>query len=156
MRAACLAFAMGKLTVIEWSLQCVQTVMGDGMSKIDAKALEIVQKWLGDRTEQLRRDAYAAAHEAEHGTPASWVAMAAFWSEGSMGPPPPAPPLAPGPTQCAHAATGAILLAAVIRQPEKPPIATGSSCGWGSIWRIAGKNRCHSCEYPQQAGNTSR
>lgn len=116
-----LAFAMGKLTVIEWSLQCVQMAVGDGMSKVDAKALEIVQKWLGDRTEQLRRDAYAAALEAEHSTPASWVAMAAFWSEGSMGPPPPAPPLAPGPTQCAHAATGAILLAAVIRQPEKAP-----------------------------------
>jgi pSer/pThr/pTyr-binding forkhead associated (FHA) protein len=116
-----LAFAMGKLTAIEWSLQCVKTASADGLSKLDEKTLDTVQKWLGDRTEQLRRDAYAASLEAEHGTPASWVAMAAFWSEGSMGPPPPAPPLAPGPTQCAHAATGAILLAAVIRQPEKAP-----------------------------------
>ncbi len=116
-----LAFAMGKLTVIEWSLKCVKLAVEDGMSKVDTKALDTVQRWLGDRTEGLRREAYAVSQEAEHATPASWVAMAAFWSEGSMGPPPPAPPLAPGPTQCAHAATGAILLAAVARQPEKAP-----------------------------------
>jgi hypothetical protein len=116
-----LAFSMGKLTAIEWALQCVQIAGADGMSQLDEKILSIVQNWLGNRTEDLRRAAYAAAQEAEHSTPASWVAMAAFWSEGSMGPPPPAPPLAPGPTQCAHAATGAILLAAVARQPEKAP-----------------------------------
>ena len=109
------------MTVIEWSLKCVKLAVEDGMSKVDTKALDTVQRWLGDRTEGLRREAYAVSQEAEHGTPASWVAMAAFWSEGSMGPPPPAPPLAPGPTQCAHAATGAILLAAVARQPEKAP-----------------------------------
>lgn len=116
-----LAFSLGKLTVIEWSLQCVQVASDGKLSKLDEKILTIVQNWLGNRTEELRRDAYAASLEAEHGTPASWVAMAAFWSEGSMGPPPPAPPLAPGPTQCAHAATGAILLAAVAREPEKAP-----------------------------------
>lgn len=116
-----LAFSLGKLTVIEWAHRCVSLATKDGLSKIDAKALDLVQRWLGDRTEGLRREIYATAHEAEHSTPASWVGMAAFWSEGSMGPPPPAPPLAPGPTQCAHAATGAILLAAVIRQPEKAP-----------------------------------
>lgn len=116
-----LAFAMGKLTVIEWAHRCVTMACGEGISKVDAKALDLVQRWLGDRTEGLRREIYATALEAEHATPASWVGMAAFWSEGSMGPPPPAPPLAPGPTQCAHAATGAILLAAVVKQPEKAP-----------------------------------
>ncbi|QDU30211.1 FHA domain protein [Anatilimnocola aggregata] len=116
-----LAFGMGKLSAIEWSLRCVQTALGDGLSKVDARALEIVQRWLGEPGEDLRRAAYAAAQEAEHATPASWVAMAVFWSEGSMGPPPPAPVVPPGPTQCAHAATGAILLAAVARQPEKAP-----------------------------------
>lgn len=116
-----LSFALGKLTVIEWAHRCVTMACGEGLSKIDAKALDLVQRWLGDRTEGLRREIYATAVEAEHATPASWVGMAAFWSEGSMGPPPPAPPLAPGPTQCAHAATGAILLAAVIKEPEKAP-----------------------------------
>ncbi|WP_425615235.1 FHA domain-containing protein [Anatilimnocola sp. NA78] len=116
-----LSFSMGKLTVIEWSLRCVQMALGESLSKIDRKALDIVQQWLGGPTEDLRRAAYAAAQEAEHATAASWVAMAAFWSEGSMGPPPPAPVVPPGPTQCAHAATGAILLAAVARQPEKAP-----------------------------------
>ncbi len=116
-----LAFALGKLTVIEWAHRCVTMACGEGLSKVDAKALDLVQRWLGDRTEGLRREIYATAVEAEHSTPASWVGMAAFWSEGSMGPPPPAPPLAPGPTQCAHAATGAILLAAVIKEPEKAP-----------------------------------
>lgn len=116
-----LAFAMGKLTVIEWAHRCVTIACSEGISKVDAKALDLVQRWLGDRTEGLRREIYATALEAEHATPASWVGMAAFWSEGSMGPPPPAPPLAPGPTQCAHAATGAILLAAVVKEPEKAP-----------------------------------
>jgi len=116
-----LAFAMGKLTVIEWAHRCVSIAGGEGLSKVDQRALELVQRWLGGRNEELRREIYAASQAAEHSTPASWVAMAAFWSEGSMGPPPPAPPLAPGPTQCAHAATGAILLAAVAKEPEKAP-----------------------------------
>ena len=116
-----LVFAMGKLTAIEWAHRCVHIACGDSLSKIDASALDLVQRWLGGRSEGLRREIYAASQAAEHSTPASWVAMAAFWSEGSMGPPPPAPPLAPGPTQCAHAATGAILLAAVAKQPEKAP-----------------------------------
>jgi len=116
-----LAFSMGKLTVIEWSMRCVQTALGDSLSEIDKRALDIVQQWLGGQSEELRRAAHAASQEAEHSTAASWVAMAVFWSEGSMGPPPPAPVVPPGPTQCAHAATGAILLAAVARQPEKAP-----------------------------------
>jgi hypothetical protein len=116
-----LAFAMGKLTVIEWAHKCVTMAYSDGLPQLDAKTLDLVHKWLGNRTEELRRACYAHAQEAEHGTPASWVAMAAFWSEGSQAPPPPSPPVAPGPTQCAHAATGAILLAAVARQPEKAP-----------------------------------
>ena len=116
-----LAFSLGKLTVIEWAHRCVTIAGGDGLSKIDANALDLVQRWLGGRSEGLRREIYAASQAAEHSTPASWVAMAVFWSEGSMGPPPPSPPLAPGPTQCAHAATGAILLAAVAKQPEKAP-----------------------------------
>jgi hypothetical protein len=93
----------------------------DGLPQLDAKTLDLVKRWLGDRSEELRRACYALAQEAGHETPASWVAMAAFWSEGSQGPPPPAPPVAPGPTQCAHVAAGAILLAAVARQPEKAP-----------------------------------
>jgi hypothetical protein len=116
-----LAFAMGKLTVIDWAHKCVTMAYSDGLPQLDAKTLDQVKKWLGNRSEELRRACYALAQEAEHGTPASWVAMAAFWSEGSQAPPPPSPPMAPGPTQCAHAATGAILLAAVARQPEKAP-----------------------------------
>jgi hypothetical protein len=116
-----LGFAMGKLTAIEWSLRCVQMASGDGLSKVDAAALDAVQQWLQEPSESHRRAAYAAAEAAEHATPASWVAMAVFWSEGSMGPPPPAPVVPPGPTQCAHAAVGAIMLAAVVRQPEKAP-----------------------------------
>lgn len=116
-----LAFSMGKLTAIEWAHKCVTMAYSDGLPQLDAKTLDLVQKWLGNRTEELRRACYALAQEAEHGTPASWVAMSVFWSEGSQAPPPPSPPVAPGPTQCAHAATGAILLAAVARQPEKAP-----------------------------------
>lgn len=116
-----LTFALGKLTAIEWAARCVTLAFSDGLPQLDGKTLDLVQRWLADRNEDLRRACYAIAQEAEHGTPASWVAMAAFWSEGSQGPPPPAPPVAPGPTQCAHAATGAILLAAVARQPEKAP-----------------------------------
>lgn len=116
-----LAFAMGKLTAIEWSLQCVRMAGGDGLSKLDAAALDSVQAWLQEPGEDRRRAAYAASQAAEHSTAASWVAMAVFWSEGSMGPPPPAPVVPPGPTQCAHAAVGAILLAAVARTPEKAP-----------------------------------
>ena len=45
----------------------------------------------------------------------------AVWPVGKDPALPDAPPLAPGPMQCAHAVSGAILLAAVARQPEKAP-----------------------------------
>ena len=46
--------------------------------------------------------------------------MAAFWSSGSMGPST-APVVPPAPHLTAHAAAGAVMLAAVARHPEKAP-----------------------------------
>jgi hypothetical protein len=46
--------------------------------------------------------------------------MAAFWSSGSMGPAT-APPVPPADHLTGHAAAGAVMLAAVARQPEKAP-----------------------------------
>jgi hypothetical protein len=43
--------------------------------------------WLKEPSEQNRRAAMAAAEIDEMQSAASWVAMAAFWSEGSLAPP---------------------------------------------------------------------
>jgi hypothetical protein len=62
----------------------------------------------------------AAAEAAGFRTPASWAAVAAFWSEGSLAPPD-VPAVPPGDSLSAQAVTGAVMLAAVWSEPEKAP-----------------------------------
>ncbi len=70
------------------------------------------------RRRRARRAAQAAAEVAGLEAPAGCAAMAAFWSGGSLGPPN-VPVVPPGDTLTAHGAGGAVMLAAVKREPEK-------------------------------------
>jgi hypothetical protein len=114
------AHSIAKRSAVDWACRCVRAVEGDNLSTVDAAAVAAAEAWVAEPDEERRRMAQAAADAAEHKTPASWAAMAAFWSSGSMGPPA-APVVPPAPHLTAHAAVGAVMLAAVAHQPEKAP-----------------------------------
>jgi hypothetical protein len=114
------AHAVSKRSAVDWACRCVRTASGDDLSPLDDAAIKAAEAWVAEPDEDHRRKAQAAAEAAEQKTAASWAAMAAFWSSGSMAPPS-APVVPPAPHLTAHAAAGAVMLAAVARQPEKAP-----------------------------------
>lgn len=114
------AHALTKRSAVAWASRCVKSASGDDLSPVDEAALKAAEEWVAQPSEERRRKAQAAAEEAEHKTAASWVAMAVFWSSGSMGPP--SAPVVPAAEHlAAHAAAGAVMIAAVAKQPEKAP-----------------------------------
>jgi hypothetical protein len=112
------AHALTRRSAVYWAARCVRAAHGDQLSPADEACLVAADAWVQNPAEEQRRQAQAAAEAADHKTPASWVAMAAFWSSGSLAPPT-APVVPPGEQLTAHAASGAVMLAAVARQPEK-------------------------------------
>lgn len=114
------AYALTKRSAVEWALRCVRLAAGEDLGPLDREALDAAQVWVEQPEEPQRRRCEAAAAAAEYQTPAAWVAAAAFWSGGSLAPPN-VPVVPPAEHLTAHAACGAVMLAAVARQPEKAP-----------------------------------
>jgi hypothetical protein len=114
------AHSLAKRSAVDWACRCVRSAVGEDLNATDGDAIQAAEAWVAEPGEERRRRAHAAAEAAEHKTAASWAAMAAFWSSGSMGPAS-APVVPPAAHLTAHAAAGAAMLAAVARQPEKAP-----------------------------------
>ncbi|QEH33230.1 hypothetical protein OJF2_17300 [Aquisphaera giovannonii] len=116
-----LARGMIKRAAVWWACRCVATADPEGSATGPAEsALKAARDWVTDPSDERRRGCWAAAQEAGIDTPAGCTALAAFLSEGSLAPPE-LTAVPPREDLTARAATGAILLAAVIRQPEKAP-----------------------------------
>lgn len=113
-----LAHAMVKRAVVWWAYQCVTQVLGPEPPAAVAKALEAARAWVSDPSEDNRRPCWPAAEAADIGTPAGCTAMAAYLSGGSLAPPN-LPAVPPGDDLTARMATGALMLAAVISEPER-------------------------------------
>ena len=113
-----LAHTLPKREAIWWACRCVRSVAGTSGSGPQTAALQATERWVTDPSEANRREAQDAAEAAGMGTPAGCAAMAAFWSGGSMAPPN-IPVVPPGETLTAHGVAGAILLAAVVTEPQK-------------------------------------
>jgi hypothetical protein len=110
-----LAYALPKPQAIAWAWHCA-TVMDDGSNEAQRAALQVAQAWLREPNEEHRAPAHAASEAAGLDSAAGCVALAVFWSGGSMAPPD-APPVAPPAHLSHHLAACAALLAAG-RQPE--------------------------------------
>jgi len=113
-----LAHALPKPETIWWACLCAREAAGSEASPSVKVALAAIEKWLGDPSDGNRRAAMTAAQACGFGTPAGSAALAVFLSGGSLAPPdvgavPPAENLT------AVAAGGAVILAAVSREPEK-------------------------------------
>ncbi len=114
--------ALPKRDAIAWACQCVRSVSVTEMSPAAQAALQAVEAWLADSTEARRRTAHAAAKTVGFDSPAGCVALGVFFSGGSLGPPSLDHAIPPANDLTGKALAGALLIAAVITEPENAPI----------------------------------
>jgi hypothetical protein len=115
-----LARALPKREATWWAYLGARHALGETVSPLITATLESAKQWVYEPSEDNRRAAYAAAQATDFQHPASWAAMAAFWSGGSMAPPD-VPAVLPADNLTGKAVAGAIVLAAVLREPERAP-----------------------------------
>ncbi|MFL5342360.1 MAG: DUF6931 family protein [Gemmataceae bacterium] len=112
-----LAQALPKREAVWWAGQCVRAAKAADAPP-EAAALAAAEKWAATAAEPDRRAAHAAAEAATLDTPAGIVALSAFLSSGSLGPPNVAA-IPPGEELTGQAVAGALQVAAVRQAPEK-------------------------------------
>ena len=89
------AYLLPPREAVWWAHQCLNYVP-DALTELDLQMLAFAEAWVREPDEEARNAALEAANEAETETPGVWVAFAAGWSGGTMGPldisPVPPPP----------------------------------------------------------------
>jgi hypothetical protein len=113
-----LGAALPKREAVWWAWQCVRQGPPGRRQPQATQALEAAEKWLNDPSEDHRRAAQPAGEAAGFGTPAGAVAMAAFFSGGSLGPPD-LPPVPPPEHLTGVAAANAVILVALLGPPDQ-------------------------------------
>lgn len=113
-----LAYALPKREAVWWACLCARSAHGPTPPQPTAAALQAAEKWAADPSEDHRRAAMPAAEAAGLADPAGCAAAACFWSGGSLAPPN-LPVVPPGEHLTAHGAAGAVLLAAVVKEPAR-------------------------------------
>jgi pSer/pThr/pTyr-binding forkhead associated (FHA) protein len=106
-----LSFCLPKPRAVWWAYRCVQDLWGDSFSEKENAALDAALRWVKEPTDDNRRLAAAAAEIAEYQSAPSWVALAAFWSEGSLAPPE-LPVVAPDERLTSQGVSAALLMTA--------------------------------------------
>lgn len=92
-----LAAWLPKAEAVGWGCACLTAAGAERLTPPQTAALRAAEAWSAEPTEENRRAAQHAAEALGGRTPAGWLAHAAFWSEGSIGPPEAADvPAAPG------------------------------------------------------------
>jgi hypothetical protein len=114
-----LAYALPAREAVWWGCLCWRHLAGS-RPPAEAAACKAAAKWVLEPTEENRRAAEAAANAAGLATPAGSLALAAFWSGGSITPPN-LPAVAPKPHMTPRAIAAALRLASVQGDPAKIP-----------------------------------
>lgn len=114
------AHALPKREAVWWGWVCARRAAGENPQPKIKAALDATERWIAQPNEDNRRLAMAASEKAELGTAAGCAGLAAFFSGGSLAPPD-APPVPPGEFLAAKAVAGAVIFAAVAKEPEKAP-----------------------------------
>lgn len=115
-----LSFALPKREAAWAACLCTRAVLEKGKNDNPAEALALqqAQAWVFEPNDANRRAAWTAAEAAGFDNPASWCALAVFWSGGSMAPEGCADVL-PEAHLCGTAAIGAIRMALERLPPEE-------------------------------------
>jgi hypothetical protein len=116
--AKLVAHALPKRQAVWWAYLGVTQMLGPKASPEATAALETSRAWVADPSDDHRRAAYAAAERAGFDTAAGCVALAVFFSGGSLAPPDFQPAPAPEHVTGSMVAT-ALALAVVLDAPEK-------------------------------------
>jgi uncharacterized protein DUF6931 len=110
-----LAHALGGRKCIAWSMACLGELKPS--SPKQEVAVAAIEKWLAEPNDANRRAAQAAAEQAKISTPAGCIALAVFFSEGSIAPTG-ASEVPPPPYVAEKIAAGGLQMAVVL-QPDK-------------------------------------
>ena len=114
------AHALPKREAVWWAWFCARRASGANPPVPIQASLSATEKWITQPNEENRRGAMKAAESAQLGTPAGCAGLAAFFSGGSLAPPE-AQAVPPGEFMTAKAVAGAVMMAAVVTEPEKAP-----------------------------------
>jgi len=115
-----LAFARPKREAVGWGCLCVRHSLGtEDASKISATQVS-AERWVANPDEENRRAAKIAADKEGSESPSDFLALAAFFSGGSVVPANLAP-VAPPDHATPRLVAGAVMVSAVRNQPEKAP-----------------------------------
>jgi hypothetical protein len=112
-----LAHCLPKREAVWWSWVCARRFCGPEPAPKFKTALDATEKWIAQPNDDNRRVAMKAAEFAGLGTPAGCAGLAAFMSGTSLAPPD-LPAVPPGEHLTAKAVAGAVVLAAVSKEPE--------------------------------------
>jgi len=115
-----LAHALPRREAVWWAWVTAKRASGAEPAPPIRASLEATEKWIAQPTDANRRAAFEKAQAADIGTPAGSAGLAAFLSGDSLAPPG-LQAVPPGEFDAAKAITGAVLLSAVIAEPEKAP-----------------------------------
>jgi hypothetical protein len=113
-----LAFYLPKHQAVEWAYRCVQELLGDELSSDEQAVMKVSQQWLDEPTEEHRRVAMTTAEKNEFQSIPCWVALAAFWSDGSLAPPD-LPEVKPDERLTSQGVSAALLMTATHGDPTK-------------------------------------
>ncbi len=106
-----LALGLPKREAIWWGYICSQELEKSEQQLDVQNALRVIHEWIQNSSEELRISAKAFADKLALYTPSSWVAMAIFWSGGSLAPKG-KPPIEPEPFMSGYAVANGLILAA--------------------------------------------
>jgi hypothetical protein len=115
-----LAFALPKREAVGWGCLCVRHSLGTQDASKISEAHVAVERWVSNPDEENRRAAKIAADKEGLESPSACLALAAFFSGGSIAPANLAP-VAPADHITPQVVAGAIIVSAVKNQPEKAP-----------------------------------
>ncbi len=115
-----LAYVLPKREAVGWGCLCVRQISGtEDASKI-SEAQVAVERWVSNPDEANRRAAKIAADKEGLESPSACLALAAFFSGGSIAPAN-LEPVAPADHLTPQFVAGTIIVSALKNQPEKAP-----------------------------------
>jgi hypothetical protein len=110
------AHILPKRHAVWWGVNAVRELALADFPPTETAAVDAAAEWVIDPSESRRRDAEAAAGATKYSGPGSWLAMAAFWSGGSLAAPH-LPEVPPDDKLTGQGVTNSLMIAATYQAP---------------------------------------